>query len=478
MAEAPSVRTGLVRALGFTAAASLIVCNVIGQGIFLKARAMTCNVGSPDLVVGAWIAGGILALCGALTFAELGAMMPDSGGPYAYLRRAFGQPVAFAYGWTVFFLYAPLTCAALAAGSAIFINLLSGGALDAFSFQTTLFNTHLTINGTQCASIVIIAVVAAINCAPVGVNGAIATILSVVKIAMVGGLTASAFAIGLGDWHHFALNGLAGACTGIATTARGGATGFAAAMIGALYAYNGWASLTYVAGEVKNPGRTIPRALITSMTIVIFLYAAANVAYFYVLSPSAIANLSPTSSVGIAAAGSLLGSAARGIAAALLVLSVLATLHVSILTFARIIYAYSGDGLFLPWLSRISKSARVPVRSVLALSVLAAALVMLGSFDSLSDFQIFTGWVFYGLTGLSVFFLRRQEPDVERPYRVSGYPVVPALFVATTVWILAEAVVATPTRSMIGLGIIILALPVYWWRARHGAAAVPPSIRG
>lgn len=478
MAEAPSIRSSLVRALGFTAAASLIICNVIGQGIFLKARAMTCDVGSPELVVGAWIASGILALCGALTFAELGAMTPDSGGPYAFLRRAFGQPIAFAYGWTVFFLYAPLTCAALAAGSAIFINLLSGGALDAFGFQTTLFNAHLTISGTQCAAIVIIAAVAAINCAPVGVNGAIATMLTVLKILMVGGLTIAAFAVGIGDWHNFAATGLAGTCTGIAAAARGGATGFAAAMIGALYAYNGWASLTYVAGEVKDPGRTIPRALIASMTIVIVLYAAVNVAYFYVLPPTGVASLSPTSSVGVEVMGSLFGPAARGLAAALLVISVLATLHVSILTFARIIFAYSGDGLFMPWLSSVSKGARVPVRSVFALSVLAAALVMLGSFDSLSDFQIFTGWVFYGLTGLALFFLRRQEPNAERPYRVSGYPFVPALFVLTTVWILAEAVIATPTRSLIGLGIIILALPVYWLRARRTAAAVPPSIRG
>ena len=478
MAEVRSVGSGLVRALGLTAAASLVICNVIGQGIFLKARAMTCNVGSPELVVGAWIAAGILALCGALTFAELGAMTPDSGGPYAYLRRAFGQPVAFAYGWMVFFLYAPLTCAALAAGSAIFINLLSGDALDALALHATLASVHLTITGSECVAILVIAVVAGINCAPVHVNGTIATILSALKISMVVGLTVAAFAIGRGDWHQFASNSLTGACTGIATAARGGATGFAAAMVGALYAYNGWASLTYVAGEVKNPGRTIPRALIGSMMIVIFLYAAVNVAYFYILSPSAIANLSPTSSVGIEVVGSLFGPTMRGIAASLLVLSVLATLHVSILTFSRISYAYSSDGLFLPWLANISKGTHVPVRSVIAVSVLAAALVMTGSFDSLSDLQIFTSWVFYGLTGLSVFFLRRQEPNAERPYRVSGYPVVPALFVITTGWILVEAVVASPTRSLIGLGIILLALPVYWWRARRTAVAVPPSIRG
>lgn len=439
---------------------------------------MTCNVGSPDLVVAAWVAAGILALCGALTFAELGAMTPDSGGPYAFLRRAFGQPLAFAYGWTIFFLYGPAACAALAAGAAIFINLLSGGALDAFTINLSLLHWHFAVTGVQCTGIAILAAVALVNCAPVHVNGTIATILTMLKVLMVVGLIVAAFALGHGDWHHFAISGIGGTCAAIAASARGGATGFAAAMVGALYAYNGWAALTYVAGEVKNPGRAIPMALIASMLIVIVLYAAANVAYFYILSPATIAGLSPASSVGVLVVGTLFGPAARGIAAALLVISVIATLHVTVMTVARIVFAFSGDGFFLPWLSRVSAGGRVPVRSVLALGCLAAVLVLLGSFDSLSDFEVFTGWVFYGLTGLSVFVLRCKEPDAERPYRVSGYPVVPALFVATTVWLLAEVIIAAPSRSLIGLGIIALALPVYWLRARNSAAHARTSIGG
>jgi APA family basic amino acid/polyamine antiporter len=461
-----------------TAAASLIICNIIGQGIFLKTRAMTCNVGSPDLVVVAWIVAGLLALCGALTFAELGAMTPASGGPYAYLRRAFGQPVAFAYGWTVFFLYGPLSCAALAAGSAIFINLLSGGALETVAFHATLLNWNVAITGTQCTALAILGAVAIVNFAPVQVNGTIATLLTAMKVIMVGGLTVAAFAVGHGDWHHFATNGLAGACSGIAVSSRGGAAGFAAAIIGALYGYNGFAALTYVAGEVKNPGRTIPIALVASMTIVIVLYAAVNVAYFYVLPPAVIANLSPASSVGIEAVGTVVGSSVRGTAAALLVLSVIATLHVSILSISRIIYAYAGDGLFVPWLARVSAVSRVPVRSIVALAVLAGALVMVGSFDALSDFQVFAGWLFYGITGLSVFVLRKKEPDADRPYRVLGYPIVPALFVATTAWVLAEAVIATPGRFLIGLAIIALSLPVFWWRSKVRPAVSQPSKGG
>jgi APA family basic amino acid/polyamine antiporter len=455
------------------AAAALIVCNVIGQGIFLKARAMTCNVGSPELVIASWIAAGILALCGALTFAELGAMTPDSGGPYVFLRRAFGGPLAFAYGWMMFFLYSPLNGAALAAGAAIFINLLSGGALSQFVIHPALFGAHITLDGTQISAVALIVIIALINCAPVSVNGSISTALAVVKLLMVAGLTVAAFAIGRGDWTHFAAHDITGTCDGIAAAARGGATGFAAAMIGALYAYNGWASLTYVAGEVKNPGRVLPQALIASMFVMICLYSAANVAYFYILPASVIANLSPASSVGVEVFGTLFGPSARGIASSLLVMSVIATLHVTVLTNSRVIYAYAKDGLFFPWLARVSAGARVPVNAVLAISALAAVLVLLGTFDSLSDMQIFTGWLFYALTGISMFALRRKEPDAERPYKVTGYPIVPAVFVATAVWLLAEVVVAAPVRSLIGLGIIGLALPVYWWRARSAATVGP-----
>jgi APA family basic amino acid/polyamine antiporter len=478
MSSASHARPGLVRALGITAAASLIVCNIIGQGIFLKTRAMTCNVGSPDLVVLAWIAAGFLALCGALTFAELGALTPDSGGPYAFLRRAFGPPIAFAYGWSVFFLYGPLTCAALAAGAAIFINLLSGGSLDAFAYHALLWNWHFTITGTQCAALALLATVAVVNCAPVQVNGTIATLLTAMKIIVVGGITVAAFTVGFGDWHHFAATGLAGACSGIAASSRGGTAGFAAAIVGALYAYNGWATLTYVAGEVKNPGRTIPIALVASMTIVIVLYASVNVAYFFVLSPAVVANLPPASSVGITVVSAISGPSVSGTAAALLVLSVIATLHVSVLSISRVIYAYSGDGLFMPWLARVSAGARVPVRAVMALAALTAALVMWGSFDVLSDFQVFAGWVFYGLTGLSIFVLRYKEPDAIRPFKVTGYPIVPALFVLTTAWLLIEVVIATPERSLIGLAIIAIALPVYWLRSRSREVASQPSIRG
>jgi APA family basic amino acid/polyamine antiporter len=227
-----STRPSLVRALGIWAAASLVVSNIIGQGIFLKARAMTCNVGSPTLVMSAWVLAGVLALCGALTLAELSAMIPNSGGPYAFLRRAFGQPIAFAYGWMYFLLGGPLAAAALATGGAIFLNLLSGDALHQVEIPYGLFGLHGVLVGTQLAALALLAAVALINLAPVRTNGALATGFAAVKILMLVALVIGAFAVGSGSWGHFAMNGAAGVCAGIAATTRGGAAGFGAAMLG------------------------------------------------------------------------------------------------------------------------------------------------------------------------------------------------------------------------------------------------------
>ncbi len=432
---------------------------------------MTCNVGSPTLVMEAWVVAGLLALCGALTLAELGAMMPHSGGPYAFLRRAFGPPIGFAYGWMMLFLGAPLAAAALAAGGAIFLNLETGGALDTIHQSYVLLGLHVTVSGTEIAALALLAAVAIVNLAPIHTNGIIATALAALKISMLVVLVLGAFALGSGSFGHFALNGATGLCAGIAESARGGVAGFGGAMIGALYAYQGWSSLTYVAGEIKDPGQTLPRALVASMFAIIGLYLAANLAYFYILTPEQIANTSPTSSVGLIVLGQVFGAPARGVGTALLFVSVLATLHVSILTNSRITYALADDGDLLPWLSRVSPRTHIPARTVLLGAFLAGVLVMLGSFDVLSDFQVFSVWVFYGLTGLSLFVLRRKEPNAERPYKIAGYPLVPAAFVAVTIWLLFEAVINAPQRSLLGVGIIVLALPVYYLlRARQVAS--------
>ncbi len=460
MTAKPTAST-VIRSLGFAAASSVAISNMIGQGVFLKARTMTCNVSSPGLMLAAWVVAGLLALCGALTLGELGAALPESGGIYAFLRRAYGGAVAFSYGWMLLFVGSPAAIAALAAGSAIFLNLVTGHALNALTVSATLGGAPVVISGTQFGAIVLIVIMTVVNCAPALLNGEVATASATLKIGMLIAVVFAAFAAGHGA-ANFGMSGAGGVCGGVAATVRGGLSGFAAALIGALYAYNGWHSLTLVAGEVKEPERTLPSALITSVTLVIFLYVVANAAFVYVLTPLQIANLAPDASVGVTVVETLFGPIWRIIAAALLFASVAATLHVTIFTNARVTYALAKDTAGLGVLRRVSARGHVPVNAVLLNSALAIVLVLAGNFDTLSNYLVFNSWVFFVAAGTAMFVLRRREPNLVRSYRTFGDPVVPALYVLVGAWLVVQTAVSTPRASAIGLAIVAASFPVYY----------------
>ena len=271
-----------------------------------------------------------------------------------------------------------------------------------------------------------------------------------------------------GSWGHFALANVGGKCEGVAVTG-GGLSGFAAAMLGALWAYDGWNNVSYVAGEVKRPERNLPLALIVSMFIVMALYVLVNVGYYYVLSPTEVASVSESSSVAAQATMRVLGSVAVMLIAAIMLLSSWGSLQTSILGTARIPYAMAKDGLFFKSLASVSKS-HVPLISLIAQGVWAAVLILSGSFDQLTDFAIFAFWLFYGMTTAAVFVFRRREPDAPRPYRTWGYPVVPAVFVLVTIFLIVSTVINTPLQSLIGLVIIGAGVPVYWYFAKRQSA--------
>jgi APA family basic amino acid/polyamine antiporter len=271
-----------------------------------------------------------------------------------------------------------------------------------------------------------------------------------------------------------------GACEGVPEAARVGAAGFGAAMLGALWAYNGWNDLTLVAGEVKNPQRNIPLALIGGMSIVGILYLFINVAYFYVLTPTEIAGVSTTSSVAAEVARRTLGSVGLSLISVGLLASTFGTIHVGVLTGARVPYAMSRDRLFFQNLARLSKRTHVPVGALFAQALWASVLALSGSFDALTDYSIFALWIFYGLTTASVFIFRRRMPHAERPYRAWGYPVVPVLFLIATLWLLGNTLWATPRSALTGLVLIALGLPVYWYWARYNRVTYmeAPSTEG
>jgi basic amino acid/polyamine antiporter, APA family len=457
----------LVRGLGPIAAISINVGNIIGTGIFLKARVMTCNVGTPGRVILVWIVAGLLALAGALTYAELTTLRPAAGAEYVITRDAYGRVWGFLNGWSQFLISRTASAAALSVGFAIFLNDLLGGTLSGVYFSYTLPGGYQVPFGRlQIVALATLAITTLINCAAVSMSGHVASFITVLKVLLVLGVGLGAFFYQDGSWSHLAMANIGGKCEGVAVTS-GGFSGFAAAMLGALWAYDGWNNISYMAGEVKHPDRNLPIALISSMLLVIVLYVLVNVSYYFVLTPTEVANVSTASSVAAEAIGKVLGPLAVSLMAAVMMLCSWGSLQTSILGTARIPFAMARDGIFFQSLARVSRTTHVPVISLIVQAVWAGVLVLSGSFDQLTDLAIFAFWLFYGMVTAAVFVFRRREPNAPRPYRTWGYPVVPALFVLVTIYLIVFTFINAPVRSFIGLLIIAMGLPVYWYFARR-----------
>ncbi len=457
----------LIRGLGLIATISIVIGNVIGTGVFLKARVMTCNVGTPGKVIAVWIVAGLLSLAGALTYAELVVMWPRAGGEYVIMREAYGKMMGFLYGWMRFFVASAGSLAALSVGFAIFLNVLMGGELDHSFFKFNFLGFHAGFGNLQMVALAALTIVTLINCAAVSFGGKLATALTALKVAIILAIALGAFFFAPGDWSRLMLTDAGGACEGVAPAARFGSAGFAAAMLGALWAYNGWNEMTYVAGEVSNPQRNIPLSLIGGIAIVCALYLSVNVSYFYVLTPTEIANVSAASSVATIVVSKFLGPVAVSLVAAALLASTVGALHISTMACSRVPYAMACDGLFIKSLARLSPRTHVPVRALVTQAVWAGMLTLSGSYDTLTDYVIFANWIFFALVTTTVFIFRRRFPDVKRSYRTWGYPVVPALFLLISLWLIVNTLVTAPGRSLTGLGLIALGLPFYFYQSRN-----------
>ena len=337
---------------------------------------MTCNVGTPTWVLAAWIAAGLLSLAGALTYAELTAMKPQAGGEYVFLRDAYGKLSSFLFGWMQMFIAKPGSQAAASMAFAIGLNdFIGGGKLaDAVFLKTNALGFPIEISMIQIVALMMIVIFTTLNCASVTFSGQIATVLTGVKIALIVFVGVGAFIWVTGDFAHFSLVNNNGTCEGVSDSVRYGSAnysfigGFAAAMLGALWGYDGWNNLTFVAGEVKDPHRNIPLAIIGSTILIILLYVFVHVGYFYVLDPTSVASVANTSSVAKVVVSAFFGgdpaSLATGIAVAFftvgLMLSSLGTLHTSILSGSRVPFAMANDGLMFKQMGRLSIN-RVPV---------------------------------------------------------------------------------------------------------------------
>lgn len=474
MLASPSSSTaGLVRGLTLVAAISIIIANTVGTGVFAKARVMTCNVGSPELVIGAWVVAGLLSLAGALTYGELAAMMPKAGGEVNYLNAAYGERWGFLYGWMQLFVGKAGSQAAVAVFFAESLSDLMGGSLGTPLVEVGGWTLRLT----QVAALGVIALATVLNLASVRSSGAVATLLTALKIALVVGVGLFAFSLGSGS--TFGQTAAGATCEGVNAAAMGGLAGFGAAMLGALWGYDGWNNLALAAGEVKDPQRNLPRGLFLATLAVMAMYVFINVGYYFVMTPAEIASLPASARVGTEVVRRLFGDGGAAFMSAALVVSSFATLHSSILTGSRVPYSLAAEGLLPKRMATLNPATHIPTWSVLLPSLWAGVLALSGQFDTLTDYMIFGGWVFYALAVVAVFVLRKKHPEWERPYKAWGYPVVPVLFLLVATFLLVNTVWTQPVQSVTGLVLIALGLPVYaYYNARRGPRTVDAPVPG
>ena len=435
----------LMRALSLTPATALILANVIGTGVFVKARVMTCNVGSPELVLLVWLVAGVLSLAGALVYAELSSMMPRAGGEFHFIGAAFGRRWAFLYGWTKT-ISLGASAAAIAILCVVFLNDLVSGALPPLALF--LLPLLVIVFGTF------------FNLATVKVNGQVTTLLTCVKVGLVLMVGLGAFFFADGDWGNFSLSGAEGACDGVPESARMGVGGFGAAMLGALWGYNGWAIISALGGEVRNPKRNIPLALIGGTALIITLYLVINAAYFYVLTPIEVASVSENSSVAFEVASRFTGPSVAAVISACLMISAYGTLHTTLLSGPRVPFAMARAHLLPARFSNLSERS-VPAVAVVVIGAWSLVLAASGTFDVLTDIYVFVLWIFFAMNGAALIILRRRFPDFPRPYKVMGYPFVPMIFILVALYLLINTMLVTPWRALAGLALILIGLPLY-----------------
>ena len=456
----------LIRGLTLTDTTALVIGTVIGSGVFLKAAVMAQEVGTPKLVLLAWVAAGVLSLAGALTYAELGAMLPEAGGEYVYLRHSYGEASAFLFGWSRFIVAGSASIASLGAGFAIFLSAFV--PLDHVWASSTYRFLGQTINwqfgSKQVVALAAILLLSGLNCLTVAFGGKVQSLLTVLKVAGLAVLIIGVFFFApSANWSNLA--------TPTGTAEWTGLSVFGVAMLAALWGYDGWNNMPMAAGEVRNPGRNIPFALIVGMIIVMVIYCLTNLAYFYALPFNEVATSNSTQfrealPVASKAAQSFLGDYGGRLIAVAFVISALGALNGSILSNARVPFAMAEDGLFFNRMKSLSQTTHVPVFSIAVQAVWSCVLALSGTFDQLTDCLLFASWIFYGLVTSSVFVLRRKMPNAPRPYKTLGYPIVPLVFVLVTIWLIVNTWQTKRVESAVGLGLILIGLPLYFYFKR------------
>jgi APA family basic amino acid/polyamine antiporter len=448
----------LPRVLGASQATAIVVGTIIGSGIFLVPREMMQDVGSSWLVYLAWIAGGLLSLFGAMTYAELGTMMPYAGGEYVYLRGAYGDIPAFLYVWTWFAVAKPASIAAITVGLARTLEFF-----PAFnSLGTQAVGGPIPLLWSQIFAIATTVFITGLNCLGMKKAGDFQLVFTVLKGVLILVVAGVCFASVSGTWSNF---------TTRAPHAVGGFSGFMLAVIATLWAYDGWNDLTMVAGEVRRPGRSLPIALIGGLFIVGVLFMSTNAAIQYILPAAQIAG---SERPAVAALSVVAGPGGAGFVAAAMALSIFVSLNGTVMSGARIPFAAARDRLFFQSFAHIDTRFQSPSTALLVQGGLSTVLLLfLNRFQQFFELAVFAEWLFYMLAATTIFVYRRQRPDAPRPYKVWGYPLLPAIFILCAGVVLVSSYASNLKGSLLGTGLILLGVPVLWLVRRRYGASMP-----
>ncbi|MDP9161212.1 MAG: amino acid permease [Acidobacteriota bacterium] len=460
-ATQPENKAALVRGLSLLDSVLLLVGGIIGSSIFLTAKDIAGPLPHPFLFLLVWILGGVISLFACFAFAELGSMFPDSGGQYVYLREAYGDLPAFLYGWMIFTVSNGGTIAALAVGSAAYL----GGIVPAFSKEHVIFaSAGIALTRAHLVALIAIATVTWINVIGLRRGAVLQNLATWAKFSSIAAFVILGFTVGKGDWRHFTARAW--------TTPQGLTMGmslgqllsaFGVALIAVFWAYDGWVYITWVAGEVKNSRRNVPRAMISGVLVVGVIYVAMNMIYLYALPLSEVAK---HETIAHAAAIALFSPGAAIWLSAMIALSCFGAMASCVLSGARVYYAMAKDGVFFQRMGTIHPKWRTPAFSLIGQGVWAGVLTVSGRYDQLYTYVMFMMVLSYTLTVAALFVLRWRRPDIPRSYRCTGYPWLPGIYIILGMFWTINTIVQRPREALAGTLIVLLGVPgyLYWKR--------------
>jgi len=457
------MKSRFVRGLGLFDSTMIVAGSMIGSGIFIVSADIARQVGSPGWLIMIWVATGLLTVIAALSYGELAALFPDAGGQYVYLREAYSPIWGFLYGWTLFAVIQTGSIAAVAVAFAKFMGII----VPAVSTENSLFSLGpISFSTQRLVAILLIALLTAVNTIGLKTGKTVQNIFTITKIGSLLVLIVLAFyvvqngqsALHAGDFWKPVVNGSVLSLMGLITA-------FGTAMVGSLFASDAWNNIGFASEEVKNPRRTIALSMTYGTILVSVIYVIVNYSYIAVLPMESIQN-AVEDRVGITAAEVIFGSSAALIMAVAVMISTFGCENGMILTGARVYYAMAQDKLFFKRIGELN-STGVPANALILQGIWSALLTMSGTYGDLLDYVIFASLLFYILTIIGIFVLRRKMPQIERPYKAWGYPVVPLLYVVFAGLIMIDLLIYKPTYTWPGLGLVLTGLPVYYlWKRK------------